>query len=191
MKETRKNIHDTDGFSEQEILSKKEILKILEGISNQNIKELLISEGIFKNGNDSNISTDVRIDARTGELEVIKSSPGTYNDDDSFYIDLWCQPEIEFDEQVLVEDTDMEVEMKQVVVEKFLKENYKYLRIDGCDHLGNICFNWHDNVSIITAEDFITHFLKENYEEYEKRYSDWLLEEVEINFEEVENYYNY
>jgi len=188
-----RDIYDIEGNTEQEVMTQDEITQIVSDFDETGeMMDLLTTEGLFQEGQSFGDRCELEIDTRNGEISAHTAVQNSLRFSELFFIQLVKIPKHILEDHEVCEGADMSA----LVSSDFLIKTLDF--IDDTDDIdifleyekvGDLYkIDWHKNPEI-TAEDFVTHFLKESWGEWVDNYTDFLFEDIEINYESIENYY--
>ena len=189
-----RDIYDSEGHTECVIMEESEIKKAVEKwLENNSFSDLLKKEGVFRYSQSFGNRVEVEIDTRTGEISSHLQEQNQGRFSDSFYLTLVSTQEIEKDESNVCEGDDMIVEIapEQIIANAKLfscsitdiEDIESELESEKLEN-GKYKMSWWGNQDNIDAEDFVTHFMQDDWSEWLDNYANYMLEDVGSDWEE-------
>ena len=201
-----RNIYDREGHTEQEIMTQAEIEKTVnKWLEENSFADLLRENGIFRESQSFGNANEIVIDTRDGAISHHYSIQNQMSADCPFYITLVRLAELDKDDSCICEGCEMEAEITMSYFLKNIKDNFSagiienekdaeyYLEYEKLEN-GKIRIAWRGNEDYISAEDFVTKFMHENWDEWESDYEYYCLSDIDtiIAWEsEVAEYYTW
>ena len=188
-----RELHDTDGHTEIEVMTEKEVTEAVQKWSKENYgKAVLIEDGIFQYSQTNGIRKGLQVDVRNGEVSVYEKIPNQYNANDSFFISLCDFRLLDFSETEMVEGADMVVTLEKDRIFAFMydTDNFDELEKIFNPETNTYTVDWYENEEFFDLKKFINEGLKEDYQEWFSNYEEWLMEDVVINYSGIIDFYN-
>lgn len=187
------NFYDREGHSEQKIKTEEELEAILKDwLKANSFTDLLKKEGIEQHDDTYGRASVVEMHATSGEIRSSTHTPGFFDCDQPFWIELARVEHNRFYDHGICEGAEMVATASKADIDAV---TYYRLSIDSINakkrHNNETCeISWWDNQCEISAKNFVEKLLGENWADWVDNYIECLLGDVKDGDEDaISNYF--